>query len=389
MEEAWALAAGLRPAVTCKKAWDSVGGHRRDFTVGCPLAVAAVLSCKVLNDRWIAPHLAVRTLFDCCRWTCSVTQVVQRTPLWPASWFPAVDKSKSSKSVEVRRVWEVYDERLQFMSRRDVLLLDDSLADGDVSRAWAVWSGAVESALADAYRFSGGPLPSRGLVGVLPLLELLSLVVIRFGKLVAMLLTLMMLLMSFLYRDSSIAPLLDMRRRFKAVMELLDAIIRCGVSLSRSLELSAQWDRIPIIGPLFPVTLDDLQVVRGVGLGDFYHGVCGIHRRLSDFIHAVVVHGRDEAIRCWRNWIWEDPLVHPKKWLRPDLVPLSLFFSVNRIFRLVVLVYCLILLGLTRNSERPGFPIFVALGKGRPALRNSMMRLRGGYICYRRFLCLV
>ena len=52
--------------------------------------------------------------------------------------------------------------RLQFMSRRDALLLDASLAAGDVSRAWAVWSGAVESALVDAYQFSGGPLPSRG-----------------------------------------------------------------------------------------------------------------------------------------------------------------------------------------------------------------------------------
>ena len=142
LEEAWALAAGLRPAVTCKKAWDSVGGHRRDFMVGCPLAVAAVLSCKVLNDRWIAAHLAVRTFFDCGRWTCSVTQVVQRTPLWLASWLPAVDKSRGSKSVEVRRVWDTNDERLLFMSRRDALLLDDSLNDGDVSRAWAVWSGA-------------------------------------------------------------------------------------------------------------------------------------------------------------------------------------------------------------------------------------------------------
>ena len=27
----------------------------------------------------------------------------------------AVDKSRSSKSVEVRRVWEIYDDRLQFM----------------------------------------------------------------------------------------------------------------------------------------------------------------------------------------------------------------------------------------------------------------------------------
>ena len=30
----------------------------------------------------------------------------------------------------------------------------------------------------------------------------------------------------FLYRDSSIAPLLDMRRRFKAVMDVLGAMIR-------------------------------------------------------------------------------------------------------------------------------------------------------------------
>ena len=132
--------------------------------VGCPLAVAAVLSCRVQGDRWIAPHLAVRILFDCCRWTGHVTQPVQRTPLWPASWLPAVDKGRGSKSVEVQRVWEIYDERLQFMSRQDALQLDESLDAGDVSRAWLVWSGAVEAALADAYCFSGGPLPCRGLV---------------------------------------------------------------------------------------------------------------------------------------------------------------------------------------------------------------------------------
>ena len=118
--------------------------------VGCPLAVAAVLSCKVQADRWVAPHLAIRTLFDCCRWESRISQSVQRTPLWPASWLPAVDKGRGSKSVEVQRVWEIYDERLQFMSRLDALQLDDSLDAGDVSRAWLVWSGAVEAALADA-----------------------------------------------------------------------------------------------------------------------------------------------------------------------------------------------------------------------------------------------
>ena len=34
----------------------------------------------------------------------------------------------------------------------------------------------------------------------------------------------------FLYRDSSIAPLLDMRRRFKAVVGVLDAMIRYGIN---------------------------------------------------------------------------------------------------------------------------------------------------------------
>ena len=87
-----------------------------------------------------------------------------RTPLWPASWLPVIDKGRGSKSVEVLKVWEVYDERLQFMSRQDALRLDDSLNSGDVSRAWLVWSGAAEAALADAYRFSGGPIPCRGLV---------------------------------------------------------------------------------------------------------------------------------------------------------------------------------------------------------------------------------
>ena len=45
------------------------------------------------------------------------------------------------------------------MSRQDALLLDEALGADDVSGAWLVWSRAAEAALADAYRFSGGPLP--------------------------------------------------------------------------------------------------------------------------------------------------------------------------------------------------------------------------------------
>ena len=61
------------------------------------------------------------------------------------------------------------------------------------------------------------------------------------------------------------------------------------------------------------------------GLGWFHEVVGDLHGRLSDFIHKIVVHRRDEAIRSWRGWLREDPLVRPYRWLRPDLVPPSPF----------------------------------------------------------------
>ena len=82
--------------------------------------------------------------------------------VWPASWLPVLDKSRGSKAAEVQRVWDFYDDRLQFMSRDDALNLDGSSAFGDVSLAWMIWSSAVEAALADAYRFAGGPVPDSG-----------------------------------------------------------------------------------------------------------------------------------------------------------------------------------------------------------------------------------
>ena len=98
-------------------------------------------------------------------------------------------------------------------------------------------------------------------------------------------------------------------------------MIRNGVSLARSVELTCQWGKILVIGPLHPVTFGDFNMVQGVGIGEFYRVVSDVHRRHSDFVHAVVVHRRDEAVEGWRIWLREDPLIHPCKWLRPDLVP--------------------------------------------------------------------
>ena len=268
------------------------------------------------------------------------------------------------------------------MSQQDALLLNESLGDGDVSLAWLVWSRAAEAALADAYCFSGGPAPCQGLV--------LGRGVARLGshkvrKVRGGAVDVHDAADVFLYRDSSIAPLLDMRRRFRAVMGVLDAMIRSGISLSRSVELTSQWDRILALGPLHPVTLDDLSLNQGMGTGAFYHAASGVHRRLSDFIHAVVVCRRDEAVKGWR--FGKTPWCIPICGFVQTWFSLLLFFSVSPILRLVVLGCLLILLGFMRNSERPGFPTFVALGQGIPASRNSMRKLEGGYHFYWRSPC--
>ena len=102
--------------------------------------------------------------------------------------------------------------------------------DGDVSSAWAVWSSAAETALADAYYFSGCPVPDRGLVlgrgtdrfrvvrlgGPKVLKVRGSAVDPADGGDVHQ------------YRDSSLAPLLDLRRRLKVVFDLLGGMIRDG-----------------------------------------------------------------------------------------------------------------------------------------------------------------
>ena len=112
-------------------------------------------------------------------------------------------------------------------------------------------SGGGETALADAYRFCGGPIPSRGLVlgcgGAL--FRVVRLGGHRVWKACGNVSDVNDDAGVFLYRDSSIAPLLHIRCRFKAVSGVLDAMFRYGISLARSVELTAQWDKILAVGP--------------------------------------------------------------------------------------------------------------------------------------------
>ena len=332
LESAWAFASGVPPAATCKRSWGDVGGHRRDFMVGCPLVAAAVHSCSVRMDRWIVPHLAVQASFLYSSWTCQVSQPVKRTPLWPASWLPALDKTRGSKSVEVQRVWEIYDERLQFMSREDGLGLSEALLCGDVSRAWMIWSSAAEKALADAFQFAGGPVPAKGLVlgrGVArmrtvrlggPLVRSVKRSAVGDGEFDDV----------SLYRDSSAAPVLDLRRNLKAILDLLDSVIRFGASLARDVQLLHLWDSVVRLGSLGSVRVEEYFAARDCGVVESRNLVAELYGRVSAFVKGLVAHRRSAGITAWRNWLREDPLVHPYKWLRADLVPPSPFLQCHR-----------------------------------------------------------
>ena len=198
------------------------------------MCAAAVLSCEVVGDRWFQPHLAVRTWFAAERWTARVTHPCRFTPLWPDSWVHTIDKSRDSRSAEVRRIWEMYDERLGLVSVEDVHKINDALGSGDVSGAWNAWSTAAESALVDAFCLVSGPVLERGFC--------LGRGFARFNRVrlggpkvrkararcadpgdgahVD------------LKRDCSMAPLVDLRRRFRAVLDVIAAIGRSGFTVS-------------------------------------------------------------------------------------------------------------------------------------------------------------
>ena len=103
---------------------------------------------------------------------------------------------------------------------------------GDVSQAWLVWFGAAETALDDAYGFAGGPVPVRGLVdgrGTAPF-RVVRVRGLEVHKVRCNVADAHDAGDVFMYRGSSVAPLLDPRLWKKAVMDVSDSMIRNGVS---------------------------------------------------------------------------------------------------------------------------------------------------------------
>ena len=74
----------------------------------------------------MVPHFAVRICFDYSRWLTRVSLPVRRSPLWPASWLPVLDKSRGSKAAEVQRVWDIY------------MMIDSRLCRGMMLLVWMI-----------------------------------------------------------------------------------------------------------------------------------------------------------------------------------------------------------------------------------------------------------
>ena len=124
------------------------------------------------------------------------------------------------------------------------------------------------------------------------------------------------------------------------------------------------------------------------GLGWFHEVVGDLHGRLSDFIHRVVVHRRDEAIRSWRGWLREDPLVWPCRWLRPDLVPPFPFLRCDPHLTPDLSGVLADPGRIDEEFRKAWLPYCCRSGQGEEAsLRNLMRKLLGGCLCCLRLRC--
>ena len=87
-----------------------------------------------------------------------------------------------------------------------------------------------------------------------------------------------------LCRDHSVAPLVDLRRRLRAVLDVIAAIGRSGFTVSRGLELTRQWGSIVACGPQGNITAEALARVAGLGLTDLEDSVNDLHHGLDRFL---------------------------------------------------------------------------------------------------------
>ena len=321
LQSSWASASGVDPLPTCCRSFGSGGGSMRDFILGCPLAVSALRWCSVLQDRWILHHYAVRASFSVGRWSARVC-----LPACSLSFglLPGLPVLISPGGLSLLR-FVVFG--MCMMSLLSLVRptfwegIRSSLMAGDISSAWSIWSFSAEVSFVRAFVGSGGPTPESGFglgrgaaqfryvsIGGPVVRKVRSDLGSGDGQAV------------HLFKDSSVSRVIILRRRLGSVLSVLDGIYRNGLTLSRDLEHSAQWDAVVSAGPCGPLCRANLDTSPAVGLSSFGDHVRVLHDVVVVFLHRVVVFRRDVAVRSWRSWMLEDDKVHPYRWLARDLV---------------------------------------------------------------------
>ena len=141
VEQAFA-GSGVALARTCQFQLDEDKGLRRDFTLACPIAMAAITACRVLPDRWFTPHFAILTEFSLSAWDATVHMARVYSHLWPACWVGCPDRSRRSPSPMVQNIRNVYIQEVCFVPREVREQLFIACDSSDVDASWRLWSYA-------------------------------------------------------------------------------------------------------------------------------------------------------------------------------------------------------------------------------------------------------
>ena len=130
------------------------------------------------------------------------------------------------------------------------------------------------------------------------------------------------------YRDCSIAPVLNKKRRLNAVLDVLDSIDMSGNSLTKCLELGSDGiERSPMVWWVLwslKTSFSDTETVTSISFKVY---ITDLFVRFGEFLHQVVVGRRAAAVRSRRNWIREELSSRLHTCLRRDHVPPSIFLS--------------------------------------------------------------
>ena len=151
LEYAFSFGRGVLPSSTCQFQLDEDKGSRRDFILACPIALAAASGCSVLPDRWFTPHFAVCAEFTLSSWDAIVERARIHSPLWPACWLDCPDRSRSSRNLVVRDIWDVYIREVGFVPSEVRTNLFRLCNSSDVDSSWLLWSREAEASLSRSY----------------------------------------------------------------------------------------------------------------------------------------------------------------------------------------------------------------------------------------------